>query len=70
MNMLGAFHIINSILIIYLLEDEQELSLPMLIRLQYIYNLLLFHAIILSFLDVLQSFYSKFISFFGTNILT
>src|SRR3989337_1815888 len=28
------------------------------------------HAVILSFLDVLQSFYSNFISFFGTNLLT
>ena len=42
----------------------------MLIRLQLIYNLLSIHAIILSFLDVLQSFYSNFISFFGTNLLT
>ena len=30
--------------IIYLLEDEQELSLGMLIRLRRIYNFLLFHA--------------------------
>ena len=56
--------------IIYLLEDEQELSLGRLIRLQHVYNFLLFHAVILSFLDVLQSFYSNFISFFGTNPLT
>ena len=42
----------------------------MLIRLQRIYNFLLFHAVILSFLDVLQSFYSNFISFSGTNLLT
>ena len=42
----------NSIFIIYLLEDEEELSLGMLIRLQRIYNFLLFHAIILSILDV------------------
>ena len=40
------------------------------IRLQHIYNFCLFHAVILSFLDVLQSFYNKFISFFGTNLLT
>ena len=33
-----AFHIKNSVFIIYLLEDEQELSLGMLIRLQRIYN--------------------------------
>ena len=38
--------------IIYLLEDEQELSLGMLIRLQRIYNLWSIHAIILSILDV------------------
>ena len=41
-----------------------------LIRFQRIYNFLLFRAIILSFLDVLYSFYSNFISFFGTNLLT
>ena len=35
----------------------------MLIRLQCIYNFWLFHAVILSFLDVLQSFYSNFIPF-------
>ena len=33
-----AFHIKNSVFIIYLLEDEQELSLGMLICLQRIYN--------------------------------
>ena len=49
----------------YLLEDEQELSLGMLIRLQRIYNLWSIHAVILSFLGVLQSFYSNFISFLG-----
>ena len=58
-----ALCIKNSVFIIYLFEDEQELSLGMLIRLQRIYNFLLFHAIILSFLDVLQSFYNHFISF-------
>ena len=42
----------------------------MLIHLQRIYNFLLFHVVILSFLDVLQSFYSNFIPFFGTNLLT
>ena len=46
------------------------LSIPswLLIRLQHIFNFLLFHAI-LSFLDVLQSFYSNFVSFLGTNLL-
>ena len=47
-----ALRIKNSLFIIYLLEDEQELSLGMLIHLQRIYNFLLFHAIILSVLDV------------------
>ena len=42
----------------------------MLIRLQRIYNLWSIHANILPFLDVLKSFYSKFISFFGTNLLS
>ena len=38
----------------------------MLIRLQRIYNFCLFHTVILSILDVLQSFYI----IFGTNLLT
>ena len=70
MNMLGCIPHQKSVFIINLLEEEQELSLGMLIRLQLIYNFLLFHAVILSFLDVLQSFCSNFISFFGTNLLT
>ena len=41
----------------YLLEDEQELSLGMLIRLQRIYDFLLFHAIILYVLDVYGLYY-------------
>ena len=35
------------------------ISLGMLICLQRIYNFLLFHDVILSFLDVLQSFYGN-----------
>ena len=65
-----TLHIRNSIFITYLLEDEYELSLGMLIRLQCIYNLWSIHVVLLSFLDVLQSFYSNFISFFGNNLLT
>ena len=42
----------------------------MLIHLQRIYNIWSIHDVILSFLDVLQSFYSNFISFFGTDLLT
>ena len=53
-----ALCIKNSVFIIYLLEDEQELSLGMLIRLQRIYNFLLFHAIILSTLDVYGLYYT------------
>ena len=51
--------------IIYLLEDEQELSLGMLICLQRIYNLWSIHAIILSILDVLYAFICYFIWFLG-----
>ena len=61
MNMLGTIPHQNSVFIIYLLEDEQELSLGMLICLQHIYNFLLFHVVILSFLDVLQSLYIIFL---------
>ena len=53
-----ALRIKNSVFIIYLLEDEQELSLGMLIRLQRIYNFWLFHAIILSVLDVYGLYYT------------
>ena len=70
MNMLGSIHIKNPVFIIYLLEDAHELNLGMLIRLQRIYIFLLLHVVTLSFLDVLQSFYSHFMSFFDTNLLT
>ena len=48
----------NSVFIIYLLEDEQELSLGMLIRLQRIYNFLLLHAILSTVLDVYGLYYT------------
>ena len=61
--MLGSIqHQKLSLFIIYLLEDEQELSLGMLIRLKRIYNFLLFHAIILS---LLYTFYSILYYFSG-----
>ena len=63
MNMLGSIPHQNYVLIIYLLGDEKELSLGILIRIQRIYSFWLFHAVILSFLDVLQSVCSHFISF-------
>ena len=43
--------------IIYLLEDEQELSLGMLICLRRIYNFWLFHANILQLSHILATFY-------------
>ena len=48
----------SSVFIIYLLEDEHELSLGMLIRLQGIYNFWLFHAIIYFVLDVYGLYYT------------
>ena len=44
--------------IIYLLEDEQELSLGMLILLQRIYNLWNIHAILLSVLNDYGIYYT------------
>jgi len=52
----ATFHIKNYVFIVYLLEDEQELRLGMLIHLQRIYNFLLFHAVILSFTIILYHF--------------
>ena len=55
------FHIKNSVFIIYLLEDEQELSLGMLIRLQRIYNfdcfMLLYYQSWMFYLHLLATLY-------------
>ena len=68
--MLGSIqHQKLSLFIIYLLEDEQELSLGMLIRLWRIYNFWLFHAAILSFLYIFIIILHHFILFLWTNIL-
>ena len=48
----------SSFFIIYLVEDEQELSLGMLIRLQRIYNFWLFHAILSTVLDIYGLYYT------------
>ena len=48
-----TLHIKNFVFITYLLEDEYELRLGMLVRLERIYNFLLFHAILLSVLALL-----------------
>ena len=67
--MLGSITHQKFCFIIYLLEDEQELSLGMLIRLQRINNFLLFHAIILPFW-MFMGFTIHFYIIFGTNLLT
>ena len=59
--MLGSIpHQKLSLFIIYLLEDEQELSLGMLIRLKRIYNFWLLNAIILSLLYIFIAIYIIF----------
>ena len=63
--MLGSIPNQKLSFIIYLLEDEQELSLGMLIRLHRIYNFLLFHANIIQ----LSYTFGNFLYYFGTNIL-
>jgi hypothetical protein len=61
----GACHLKNySFVITYLLEDEQELSLGMLIRCKRIYNFLMLHAyftpIAICFVYTLWHFYDLF----------
>ena len=51
-------------------QGQAGIKLGMLIHLQHIYNFLLFHAIIVSILDVYCAFICYFISFSGTNLLT
>ena len=46
-------------------QGRAGIKVGMLIRLQRIYNFWFFHAVVLSFLDVLQSFYSNFIYILG-----
>ena len=60
--MLGSIpHQKLSFFIIYLLEDEQDLSLGMLIHLCCIYNFLLFHANILQLLYTFGNFLYYFL---------
>ena len=64
--MLGSIqHQKLSFFIIYVLEDEQELSLGMLIRLRRIYNFWLFHANIIQLSHILAPFYM----IYWTNLL-
>jgi hypothetical protein len=53
----------RELLLLYLAATNQVVSA--VIRLRRIYNYCLFHAVILSILYVLQSFYSNLISFLG-----
>ena len=66
------WHVTTKIIyvIIHLLEDEQELSLGMLIRPKRIHNFCLCHAYIAPLLHVLIQLLYHFESFFWTNLLT
>src|SRR3954465_5655726 len=55
--------------IIYLLEDEHELSLGMLIRPKRIYNFCLLHACFGLYCYVVATLLYIFITYFGTNLL-
>ena len=64
-----AFTLHKFFLYHYLLEDEQELSLGMLIRLQRIYNFdcsMLYYLLFWMFMGFIIHFYITF----GTNLLT
>ena len=56
--------------ITYLLEDEQELSLGMLIRCKRIHNFLMFHAWFYLLSYVLSTLWSNFHMISWTNLLT
>ena len=58
-----ALRIKNSVFIICLLEDEHELSLGMLIRLQHIYNFWLLHAILSTVLGNIGLYYPDLLFF-------
>jgi hypothetical protein len=67
----GACHLKNySFVITYLLEDEHELSLGMLIRLKRIYNFFMLHACFYTICLVFHYTSWRFYAFFGTNLLT
>ena len=64
--MFGSIHIKIYMFVIYLLEDEHELSLGMLIRSKRIYNFLLFHVTLIPLLHI----YIMVYRIFWTNLLT
>ena len=59
-----------SFVITYLLEDEQELSLGMLIHCKHIYNFWCSMLVLHQFLYVLFTLRYTFYAFSGTNLLT
>ncbi len=68
---LAQCHIKNYCFVItYLLEDEQELSLGMLIRCKRIYNFWCSMLVLHQFLYVLSILRCTFYAFSGTNLLT
>ena len=67
----GACHLKNYCFVItYLLKDEQELSLGMLIRLKRIYNFLCAMLVLYQLSNVLPMLWYTFYAFSGTNLLT
>src|SRR3954469_17261718 len=67
----GACHLKNYLFVItYLIEDEQELSLGMLIRCKRIYNFLCSMLVFFLSLHVLCALLYTFLAFSGTNLLT
>ena len=67
----GACHLKNYCFVInYLLEDEQELSLGMLIRCKRIYNFLCSMLVLHQLSNVLSMLWYTFYAFSGTNLLT
>ena len=67
---LASCHLKNYFVITYLLEDEQELSLGMLIRLKRIYNFLCFMLVFYLMPYVFYMFSFFFRTFSWTNLLT
>ena len=67
----GACHLKNYCFVItYLLEDEQELSLGMLIRCKRIYNFLCSMLVLHQLSNVLSMLWYTFYAFSRTNLLT
>ena len=68
-NILGSIPHKKIYFIIYLLEDEHELSLGMLIRVQHIYNFFIVPCYYIIRFGCLIGIYMLFYIIFGTNLL-